>query len=521
MKIKGVSTALIDVNTSDRAVYSFTTAEEVTFTPRDGGFIYTNNSYFSKQLRLGYNMSRHFGITLKYELLSSGGATLLDHDQLTTQGGILKVSSVISYVNTLTVDLAPALARAMLKPGGSYRLKISAWEGATPQGEAAFPFSITPAGNNGALVYAADAAKDYIHFQVTLTDPQYSFMGHFGPDDMEAPEGALYAVRFTYIDETAIDDSSTPLVDEREKRLWTVYDDDIFSGNSPKKSFVLNDNTVPNTGMNPGIENGSRLRPNTVYRMYVFAVYDLDHDGQSDRAFTLVKNDPAEKRAWDYFFTNSDNYFGSLSYYNPGKSDHNEAGSGSCGTAFLDLIDHFWQSGWGNDPGLGGDPGDPGESVPNEPIWYAPMYNNIMPGFLAAQKTQRTTDTAGISINKDQATIMRNDPTRLWLVLAESFGLVNTAVNPQVQTFDRIDWSVTGYTDNASFSYNGVSYAKITGDHDADEMFVKGKDRAGYDIYSYEVPYDLPQGTYTIVIQLRKLETDINPYDTISVAYRG
>jgi hypothetical protein len=289
---------------------------------------------------------------------------------------------------------------------------------------------------------------------------------------------------------------------------------------------VLNDHTVPNIGLNPGIENSSRLRPNTVYRMYVFAVYDLDHDGQSDRAFTLVKNDSAEKQPWDYFFTKSDNYFGSLSYYNPGESDHNEAGSVSCGTAFLDLIDHFWMSGWGNDPGLVGDPDDPdpnkpGEPISNEPIWYAPMYNDIMPGFLAAQKMQRTTDAAGISINKDQATIMRNDPTSLWLVLAESFGLVNTAVNPQVQTFKRIDWSVTGYTDNASFSYNGVSNAEITGEHDADEMFVRGKDRAEYDIYSYEIPYDLPQGTYTIVIQLRKSETDEKPYDTISVAYRG
>jgi hypothetical protein len=507
MRIDAKDVPLIDAETAGKAVYAFTTSDKVVFSSAQG-IIYTNSSYFEKSLKLNFSLNRYFGISLRYDILNAAGdAIVLSHEQLTAPGGILTAPTTAPvWQNTLSVDLTPAPARTLLQPGGRYKLRISATEGSGTSNEqdagaASFDFSLPVSGNNGALVYIAGAAKDFIDFQVTLTDSQFSFMGHRDDQGRPSAAGALYAVRFTYFDKQA----------HMEKRLWTVYDDDIFFGQNPKQLFRLSDATLYNNGRNPAPVDNRIIQPNTEYRLHVFAIYDMDHDGQSD--LPIVPG--GAEQEWSYFFTDDEDYVGALG---DGGAYSKTDGDPSCGAAFLSLIDKFWMSGYNGGPGINNTPENP-EIVPNNPEWYTPM-SPVLPGFLAAQKSQQTTDDDGTLVNETQATIARLSVTQLQLVLAESFGIITEIDGEPVQVFKRVDWSVNGYTDaGVNVNKSGNSSANAT---PPAAMFEQGWDRAGYNIYSYLIPTEITSGSYTVTIQLRMTDSDIAPvYKTLSFRYRG
>jgi hypothetical protein len=226
--------------------------------------------------------------------------------------------------------------------------------------------------------------------------------------------------------------------------------------------------------------------------MYVFAIPDMNHDGLSDG---LINPADSEGKPWDYFFTDAIDYIGPVGYsadgsgLNGGTPDNNP----SCGVAFLAYIDTFW--GAGDAVAL---PVDPSAA----PFW-------------AAAKTQKTTSNDGILINTQQAAVTRQTASRIQVVLAESFGIIQ---NGTEQSFKRIDWTVNGYTNsNVPVNLSGTSLESLY-----DTLFVRTQDAAGYDIYTYVLPQDIPQGTYSVVLQLRKTEIDTSPYQTISFSsYRG
>jgi hypothetical protein len=496
MKTGGEKVPLINADTAEKAVYTFTTSDKVTFSSVQG-IVYTNNSYFEKTLSLTFNLGRYFGVRLRYDIFKdtedptdwtpeSPGllAPVLSDEELRAAGGILSAPTALTTQNRLTMDLKPSALRKALAPGGGYKLKISASENGQEAGSGIFGFRINPSGNNGALTYIADATKDFIDFQVTLTDPQYSFMGQTDAAGLQTAAGALYAVRFTYTDKE----------DGKEKRLWTVYDGEIFSGNTPKRLFRLNNDALLDDPRNPALEppppssEGSRMRADTEYTLHVFAVFDTNHDGRSDSA--TDPNDAGSSKEWNYFFTSELDY-------------SSNDGDASCGEVFQNLIDGFWKGTgeWDEDK------------------------ENVRIGFGAARKSQKTTDDDGFVINEKQTAITRQSQTQLQLVLAESFGIVDAEDNDR-QTFARIDWSLDGYTNaGRSVSESGSSHAAADPPNrpTADAMFVKGVDQAGYDIYRYDIPTEITAGSYSIVIELWTGDTD-NPgdlYKSLSFTFRG
>ena len=90
--------------------------------------------------------------------------------------GILTAPTALGTNNNLSFNLEPSLARSKLAPGGAYKLRITAMEGSVYAGSATYNFRIPPSGNNRALINVADATEEGVNFQVTITDPQYSFM---------------------------------------------------------------------------------------------------------------------------------------------------------------------------------------------------------------------------------------------------------------------------------------------------------------------------------------------------------
>jgi hypothetical protein len=501
MKIDGDDKLLVDADTALTAVYLVRTGTEVNFSSAQG-LIYTNTEYFTKHLRLNASMSRYLGVTLSYDIFRTSDviptewmpgslpAPLIANDVLRLAGGILTAPPALGANNNLDFNLEPSVARSLLAPGGAYRLRITAMEGSAYAGSATYDFSIPPSGNNGALIYVADATSAGINFQVTITDPQYSFMGHKKQDGTQGEAGALYAVRFAYRTD-----------DDVWARLYTVYDDDLFSAQTPKQMFALMDGTLLLDTRNPwsewdhGMPVGNAIQPGTDYRLYVFAVKDMNHDGLSDSPVG------GAGRAWDYFFTTSTGYFGPRGYGSTGDTGYNPTGGGNSGNAFHALIDSFW---------LPDSTPDPDGDI-----------SALMLGFEAAEKTQSTADIGGILINAGQAGVARESVTRLRLTLAESFGIIDFA-NNNAQTFRRIDWSVDGYMNSGtSVSYSGSSRSDPPPPAVPDEMFLRMQDSAGYDIYTYTIPQDVTQGSYTIVIYLYRNESDQTPYDRLSFKYIG
>ncbi|MDR1329643.1 MAG: collagen-like protein [Oscillospiraceae bacterium] len=470
MNIGGNPVPLIDALTAEKAIYTVTTGTEVKFSSALG-VTYYDNEYFDKYLQLIFNMSRYFGVTLKYDIYDEKGtAEVLSHDAMLADK-ILIAPTTLTDRNLLKIDLTPSTKREKLKPGVAYTLKITATEGNSPAGSAEFKFMIDPAGNNGAHIYVASATADTIRFQVTITDPQYSFMGQISSTGTQTKAGALYAVRFAYKDKT----------DGKLKRLYTVYDDDIFSGEVPKQPFELSDATIITDNRNPTV-NGVTVKDDTEYFLYVFAVPDMDHNGLSD---TGVDGTEVNRKEWEDFFTSEEDYIGK--YDNGNNKDSDE----SCGAQFLTLIDSFWS-----------------DSAEDEAM------ASVCSGFKVAEKQQKTTDSNGIIVNKTLAAIDRVSSLRLRLVLAESFGILDGSND---QTFKRIDWSVSGTTNSQkSVNFSGTSLSRET-----DEMFKPETDGAGYDVYNYTIPQDVPAGVYTITIQLRQNENDVTPYETLSLVSRG
>lgn len=122
---------------------------------------------------------------------------VLSNDEMDSgdENDILNAPATIAYQNKLSINLTPSLARAKLKPGTTYWLKISAQEAnGSDAGSTVAPFTVTAIGNYDALIYVSDAEKDSITFQVTINDTQYTLMGRKGGSENGA---ALYGVRFT------------------------------------------------------------------------------------------------------------------------------------------------------------------------------------------------------------------------------------------------------------------------------------------------------------------------------------
>lgn len=466
-QVDGKPVLLLKSGGAKVAIYPVTTTGNVKFNITE--IEYKNEDYFNKELLAKFTVNRTYNVSLRYDLFdsqtaaeSTTGKPLLSYEELKGDGrpenSILTEPSLSSVSeNVVKINLSPSTLRKKIVPGGTYYLKIAATE---KQPDGTFKaagyvvkeFTITTVGNYGALIYVKNATKESITYQVTINDPQHSFMER-EPNTGVVSESALYAVRFT---------------DENDHWIHTTYDDEVYRADELRKEFVLKTDNLKNKDLN--YKENTVVNPNTFYKLNVYAVPDADHDG-------IVKIG-GEDKSWKDFF------------------DKAEATLAKCGKKFLEIVNSLWNT----------------DLTPNS------AQRETEKTLLVASKTQSTTTNNGWLLNTDEVFASRYNTNTIRVVLQESVGLIDPSTNDPV--FKKIEWSVNGFkSDGTPLSASGTQKQSVSGDKLLVRDTIGGAD--GYDVYYFEIPYDLDQGNYTIVMKLYEHENDVATSQTITVRSAG
>ena len=356
--------------------------------------------------------------------------------------------------NSLKLDLTPSTNRNKLQPGVTYWLKITAQE----------------KGEDGNYTVSGSKIQDF-----TITP-----IGDYGAliyvknasDRSITYQVTITDPQFTLMSRPTKKPTEAAglyavrFTDQYGNRLYTTYDKEVYSASDLQMVFVLNDDTLLNDTM--GIEDHGNqiIKENTLYQIHIYAVPDDDHNGEIDIA--------GIKKTWSDFFDSASERLS------------------ACGDELLRMLNMFWTT--NTEP----------DSKQNE------TRNKLM----IASKNQSTTTTAGWLLNESGVYATRSDANTLRVVFQESIGLIDGASKEPV--FKRIDWSVQGLKYNGSdsstplFASGSQYYSK------QDKLLVEAM-IGGYDTYYFEMPYDLTQGSYTIVLQLYEKEDDTVASRTVTI----
>ena len=88
--------------------------------------------------------------------------------------------------------------------------------------------------------------------------------------------------------------------------------------------------------------------------------------------------------------------------------------------------------------------------------------------------------------------------------------------------FKKIEWSVNGFkSDGTPLSASGTQKQSVSGDKLLRSDTIGGTGTDGYFVYYFEIPYDLDQGNYTIVMKLYLQEDLVAATKTITVRSAG
>lgn len=247
--------------------------------------------------------------------------------------------------------------------------------------------------------------------------------------------------------------------DEQGNLLRTNYDDEVYSANDLRKEFVLSKGVLKNDN----ITANQQIEENKTYQIHIYAVPDADHNG------TIQLTGEEQLRDWTKFF----------------KRDGDMKG---CGTELQEIIAGFWN----NDT--------------------SHKENPVEAQLKIASKSQKTTTEEGWILNEDGVYPSRFDPTTVRIQFEESVGLLGTGESAE-PVFKQIDWSVTGKAgDGSPVSASGTArYSR------RNTLLQSGKSGGYYDMYYYDIPYELGQGNYVIVLQFRTTEEATSPTKSITI----
>ena len=457
----GTSTLLLKTDTS-HAVYSVTTSGGVNVDITD--MQYVNDNYFDKRLDVKFTLNRTMNVEMRYDIYDSEVAATASS------------SPLLSYEDMVTGDANELLTvpkQADLTSTGNNSLKLD----------------LTPSTKRNKL-------KPGVTYWLKITaqekgeDGNYTVSGSKIQDFTITPigdYGALIYVKnasdrsITY--QVTITDPQFTLMsrptkkpteaaglyavrftDANGNRLHTSYDKEVYSASDLQKVFVLDDDTLLNDTMN--IVTNRIVQENTPYQLHIYAVPDDDHNGEIDIA--------GVKKTWSDFF------------------DSASAALSDCGQKLLDLLNTFWTT----------------DTKPDS------KQNETRNKLMIASKNQSTTTTDGWLLNEPGVYATRADANTVRVVFQESIGLIDDTSKEPV--FKRIDWSVQGLKYNGSdsstplFASGSQYYSK------QDQLLVEAR-IGGYDTYYFEMPYDLTQGSYTIVLQLYEKEDDTVASRTVTI----
>ncbi len=237
--------------------------------------------------------------------------------------------------------------------------------------------------------------------------------------------------------------------DEAGNRLYTTYDDEVYSAfeaGALQRAFTLSQATLLTDSRNP--ENG--IEPSTRYQIHVYAAPDTDHNGSIKLGATNY--------TWQELFENITDIGGNLI------------------RRFVSIVNDFWNP----------------DGSRNTAVEAAQSDLHI------AQEQRSTTTINNWLFNEDGVYTTRFSTNQVRVNFSESVGLIKSDDSP---VFTQIDWYVKG---NAN---DGTSIiADGTLKRSRSDTLIQSIEKNGTETYYLDIPYELPQGFYTIVLQLREQE---------------
>lgn len=463
-KADGTLIKLLRSDTAEDAIFEVTTSTQaiIDITKMD----YLNTGYFDKLLLTEFSISRLFNLNMSYDIYASeedataGQNPVLTYEQMVTgdQNAILTVPDIIkNNDNRLRLNLTPSQLRAKLVPGVTYYLKIRAYEPATVPGG-------TPTEAGSAIqpftITSVGNLGALIYVQ-HAGDKSITFRVIINDPQftlMGRPnddnEGALYAVRFT---------------DKAGNVLRTSYDNQVYSASKTAyQDFILDDAHL----VHDSLMINDKIQTNEEYYINIYAVPDRKHNGQ------IILDSQA--KTWSDFFD----------------AKEVTARFEECGSKFLAIIKNFWNTNTSNNPNK-----DEMESQ-----------------LLIASKLQSTTTESGWLLNEKGVYASRYNTETVRIMLEESFGLIQKATGTgggltEEPVFKRIDWQVEGFKrDGSPLDLSGQSLRSK-----GDKLLQESQIASNYNTYFFDIPAEVVQGSYTIVLQFYEAETDSAPKKTITI----
>ena len=137
---------------------------------------------------------------------------------------------------------------------------------------------------------------------------------------------------------------------------------------------------------------------------------------------------------------------------------------------------------------------------------------------LIASKLQSTTTESGWLLNEKGVYASRYNTETVRIMLEESFGLIQKTTgtgggSTEEPVFKRIDWQVEGFkSDGSPLDLSGQSLRSK-----GDKLLQESQIASHYNSYFFDIPAEVVQGSYTIVLQFYEAETDSAPKKTITI----
>ena len=418
---------------------------------------YQNNGYFDKKEVIKYSISRRFGLKMSYDIYGS------------EDDASKKKNVILSYADMTPAD-ETAILQAPVDPNPENQITIdlkprAAREKLKPG--TTYYLRITAIEEGGSIdagylvvpfTLTAVGNYDALIYVSNATSNSISFLVTINDPQYTLMGRDTGAGSY----EGAL--YAVRFTDKDGRRLHTKYDREVYTANELRKGFVLDDSCLENIG----ITTNKTIEADATYQLRIYAVPDADHNGTIKLGGTDMD--------WTKFFKKG----GAMK---------------DCGEAFLQTVNGFWNTDTTST-------NDPDEAQ-----------------LLIASKSQQTTNTQGWILNEKGVYSVRFDPTTVRIMFQESVGLLGadpgTGAGAE-PVFRRIDWSLKGMAgDGTPVSASGTSRLS-----QGDKLLQSGTGGGHYDMYYFDIPYQVGQGSYTIVLQFRETEDQTPASKTITI-YSG
>lgn len=418
---------------------------------------YQNNGYFDKKEVIKYSISRRFGLKMSYDIYGSA------------DDASKKQNVILPYAEMTPAD-ETAILQAPVDPNPENQITIdlkprAAREKLKPG--TTYYLRITAIEEGGSIdagylvvpfTLTAVGNYDALIYVSNATSNSISFLVTINDPQYTLMGRDTGAGSY----EGAL--YAVRFTDKDGRRLHTTYDREVYTANELRKGFVLNDRCLERTG----IMTNQSIEADATYQLRIYAVPDADHNGTIKLGGTDMD--------WTKFFQKG----GDMK---------------DCGKEFLRIVNGFWNTDTTST-------NDPDEAQ-----------------LLIASKSQQTTNTQGWILNEKGVYSVRFDPTTVRIMFQESVGLLGadpgTGAGAE-PVFRRIDWSLKGMAgDGTPVSASGTSRLS-----QGDKLLQSGTGGGHYDMYYFDIPYQVGQGSYTIVLQFRETEDQPPASKTITI-YSG